>query len=80
MLNRSLLVFVEVFTGHVVFGHLTGAYFPDATSSGVFNSRNYSCLERVSLLDQLVNAFRIRVLHVGQTLQISRLPAGARSR
>ena len=63
-----LLLFIEVFAGHVVFGHFTGAYFPDTTFSRVFDAGDYSRLERVSLLDQLVNAFRIRALHIGQTL------------
>ena len=77
-LNHAL--FVKVFAGHVVFGHFTGAYFPDTAFSSVLDARDYSRLERVPLLDQLVNAFRICALDVGQTLQISRLRARTRSR
>lgn len=73
--KSGVLLFIEVFAGHVVFGHLTGAHLPNTTFAGVFNAGDYSRLERVSLLDQLVHTFRIRRFQIGQTLKVTRLPA-----
>jgi len=74
------LLFVQVFAGHVVFGHFTRANFLSFAFSGILNPRHYPSLERVPFFKQLINTFRIRTFDVGQTLQVSGLFARARSR
>ncbi len=71
------LVVIQVFAGHIVFGHFTSVNFPSVLAVGLFNSRNHASFERVSLFDQLVNAFRIGAFDVGQALKISRFLARA---
>jgi len=53
------LVFIQVFAGYVIFGHFAGAHFPLAAVSGLFDARDHSSLESVSLFDQLIDTFRI---------------------
>jgi len=56
------LVLVEILAGHVVFGNFTRSNFLPRAISGVFDSRDHSCLERVSFFQQLVDTFRVRAL------------------
>jgi len=63
-----LLIFIQVFAGHVIFRHFSGAHFSLATFSGFLDARYHSSLERVSFLDQLVNTLRICAFDVGQAL------------
>jgi len=51
------LLFVQVFAGNVVLGHLTGANFFSFACSGILNARNYPSLEGVAFFNQLVDAF-----------------------
>lgn len=72
-----ILVLVQVFAGHVIFGYFPGANFLYTTGIGVLNARDDAGLERVPFFEQLVNAFRICAFDIRQTLQVSRLLAQA---
>src|SRR6266850_4864968 len=65
--------------GNIVLRHLMRVNFPLVSVIGVFHALHHVGLERVSFLEQLVHTLRIRTLDVGQSLQISRLPARPRS-
>lgn len=75
-----MLILIEVFAGDIIFGHFASANFSPLVFSGAFNTRYYAGLEGVAFFQQLVNAFRIGALDIGQALQISRLLARVRSR
>jgi hypothetical protein len=70
------LILVQIFLRYIVFGHFTSADFLAFTILRVLNSRHNPSLERVTLLQQLVNTFRIDILDVRQALQIAGLPSG----
>ena len=64
--SNQLLIFVQIFAGHVVLRYLVRADFPRPTSvPGVFHAFHYFGLERVSFLEQLLDTLRIRGLDVG---------------
>lgn len=64
-LSARRLVFIEVFTRHVIFRYFAGVYFSCVMFPRVFNPCDYSSLERIPFFNQLVNAFRIGTLHAG---------------
>jgi hypothetical protein len=76
---RSLL-FVQIFAGNVVLRRLMRANFLTLSIPSVFHAHHYVGLERVPFPEQFVHAFRICAFNVGQSLQISRLPARTRYR
>src|SRR6266853_4650667 len=76
---QERLLFVQIFVGNIILGHLVRANFPLLSVPGAFHTSHYVSLERVSLFKQLVHALRIRTFDVGQSLQISRLPHRPRS-
>jgi hypothetical protein len=78
--SRSLTILHLDFAGNIILRHLMRANFLLIRVPGVFHARHYVGLERVSLLEQLVDTLRIRTFDAGQSLQISRLPARTRYR
>ena len=71
LIVKPLLFFIEVFLGHVIFRHFTGANFLDTAFPGILDARNHPSLERVPLFDQFVNAFRIHAFVLRQALKIA---------
>ena len=75
MASPHRLVFVQIFFGDVILWHLVSVDF--ALVSGVFHSFHHVGLERIPFLEELVDTLRLRAGNVGQSLQVSRLPARA---
>lgn len=61
----SLLLFVEVFLGHVVFGQFTGANFLPLAISGLFDTGHNSGFECVAFFQQFINTLGICAFDVG---------------
>lgn len=72
--------FVEIFLGHIVFRNFVGPYFALVGIGRIFDALDDFGFKGVPFFKELVYAFRVRTAAVSQTLQISRLPAGARAR
>lgn len=70
--SEQLSIFVFVFAGHVILGHLVSADFPQFIVR-VFDTCHDVGLERIPLLDQVTDALRIGAFDVAQSLQISGL-------
>src|SRR4051812_19079951 len=73
---RSWLFLVQIFFRDVVLRHLARMNFLLVGVIGFFHPRAPARLERVSFIEQLVHAFRIRALTVGKALNISGASAG----
>jgi len=59
------LFFIQIFLWNIILRYLMGANFVLVSPPSVFHTSYYFSFERVSLLDQLVDALRIRTLDVG---------------
>jgi hypothetical protein len=57
--HDSQLVFVQIFAGNVVCGHLAGTNFLPLAISGVFDPGYDSGFESISFLQQLVDTLGI---------------------
>lgn len=67
----SALVIIQVFAGNIIFGYLAGANFTLIGVSRILYTSHDTSFKRISLFQQLINAFRVGVFGPGQTLQIS---------
>jgi hypothetical protein len=61
---RTRLFFVQILFRHIVLRDLVGVDFPFLIFICVFDTRYDVSLERISFLDQLVDAFRISAFNV----------------
>lgn len=61
------LVLVQVLIGNIVFRNLMGVYFPRILIVGFLHAGHRARLKNVSFFNQLIDAFRIRLLDAGQT-------------
>src|ERR1035438_2640129 len=59
------LFFIQIFLGNIILRYLMRANLLLVSVTGVFYARHCVGLERVSFLDQLAHALRIRTLDVG---------------
>jgi hypothetical protein len=64
-------LFVEIFAGNIILGHLVSANFPFISLPCAFDASHHVSLERISFLDQLLDTLRVRAFGAGQSLQIS---------
>lgn len=65
--SQSNLVFVQILIGNVVFRDLMGVYFPRILIVSFLHSRHRAGFKGVPFFNQLIHAFRIRLLGAGQT-------------
>jgi len=62
------LLFVQILTGHVILRYLVRTHFPLLCIPSALDTSDDIGLERIPLLHQLVDAFRIRGFKSGQAL------------
>ena len=75
-----LLVFVQIFAGDIVLRHFVRVNFPSLAGLGGLHAHYYVGLEGVSFLEQFIYTLGTCTFKIGQSLQISRLPARMRYR
>lgn len=64
---RLKLVLVQILAGNVVLRDLTSVHFPCILIVGFLHSRHRAGFKDVAFFNQLIDAFRIRLLGAGQT-------------
>lgn len=74
-LASGLLLF-PIFFRNVVLRQLLSPHFPFILIVGFLDTRNCTCLKRISFLDQLIHTLGVCLFRSGQPLQISPLSAG----
>src|SRR5205807_10561544 len=62
--SGSVLVVIQVFERNIVFGHFARFDFRDIGRFGSFNALNHFGFEGIALVDQFLNALRIRVSNI----------------
>ena len=63
--HRLRLLFVQIFTRHIILRHLVRVNFLFIGALGVFHADHRGSLERISFLEQLVDALRVRSFKAG---------------
>ena len=72
------LILLQIFIGNIVFSDLTGVHFPRILIVCLLYTRHSASLEDVTLFDQFIDAFRVRLFDPGQTFKVCGL--GSRNR
>jgi hypothetical protein len=66
-LSRSKLVLLQILIGNIVLRNLMSVHFPRILIVGFFHSRHRARFKDVTFFNQLIDAFRIRLLGAGQS-------------
>ncbi len=64
---------VQIFGRHIVLRHFSCVNFSHVRVGRIFHAFNHFSLEGLSLLDQFLDAFRVSLLDVRQSLRVPRL-------
>ena len=66
-LSQSRLVLVQILIGNVVLRDFMRVHFPRISIVGFLHSRHRAGFKDVTFFNQLIDAFRVRLLGMGQT-------------